>query len=352
MTNNRVIGQSVTAGDIARRAAQTLQTRSSVFPIIELVGKNQTLTAGVSAPISWNEILRQTDQPITSYRTTGNYLWPRFVNAGTGSYDYQIQVGVAGYYNISLFTVVTTATTVTLRLTLFDSSGTQQLYLVNQLYASTTQQMFNTMIYINERQILQFNILSPVANTLLTTTLPSNTGAPSPRLIIAQVAQFTDSLIGKTTRLSSTISGSLPNNTVQPVSLTTQPAGAVSNLADGYTYNAGGSNQMDGGWDTVNNNRVYVKYSGRYLLTAQILQTAGANTGTRTIVLAIDGSQVVASMSQAATITSNRNTHVSTIAHVTAGSYVAMYGFQDTGVGVTLNPTPDLHRLTVTYLGE
>jgi hypothetical protein len=348
MTNNRQ-NQSLNLNAATASTASALQRRSFVPPVIEFVGKNQTLSAAATTLIEWNEVLRQTDQPLSTWRgnNTANYVWPVFVSPGTGSLAYQIQFNVSGYH-LSLSTVLLTATTGTLTFLFKDSVGTI-LQTTAQTFPSQVQQVHTMLTYVESGWILECYIASPVANTLLTSGQYRSLG-PSPRLIIAQVAQFEDSPIAKMTRGVS--SSTIVTTTATPTLLSslTIPPAAATNLADGYTYNAGGSNQLNAFVGTAGN-QVAVTERGVYLLTGQItFQNDPTNVGTRTIMLVANGASVFASQSVAATVNAGRWLNISAIYPLIAGDYVQVYGLQNSGGNVNMATFGVRHSLSITML--
>jgi len=356
MTNNRQ-NQSLNLHSSTITTTSALQRRSSVFPIIEFIGKNQTLSAGASTVILWNQILRQTDQPITSWipgnqnNTTSNFVWPVFVNPSLGLVDYRIKFNVSGYYHISLSTVLVSASIATLTLVLIDGSYTSApiMQTSTQTFPSQTQQVFTIMLYIEAGWSLECYITSTLANTLVTSGLYQTVG-PSPRLTIAQIAQFEDVNVGKMSRATSNTTIATTTATPTVVTSLSVPPAAPEDPILGYVYNAGGGNQLNI-FDGRTNNRLIISQSGIYLIHGQItLRNENTSVGTRLIVLAANNATVLASQSLAANANAGRWLNISVIFPLNAGDYLQVYGLQNSGGNIDMVTFGISHSISATLL--
>lgn len=344
MTNN----QSLNLNNITQRLSAAMQLRSSVFPVIEMNGAQQSLTANVNTLIEWSEVFRCTVDPYQ------NFAWPM---PGVGPMAppvfNQIQVKVSGYYQIFLSTVIATANAATLRIQIVSTDGSTVTQSTVQTFTSQIQQVMSVTAYIEAGQRVQALILSTVANTLLSTTMPAG-GGPSPRLTIAQIAQFNDSSVGKLTRLQSTLTQASVTSTPIAVTLNLQPQaiqGFSPSSLGTFSY-FGGGNQL-GAFQSSLNTRIYLKETSVYLISAQIgMAATGFGTGTRLLMINLSGTVVMASQSQTGNYNSSRLLQASVMRYIAAGEYVEAVVIQNAGVNVNVLPTNGVNNeLSVINLG-
>lgn len=338
MTNrNRPASAAYLSNEYTQRNASQLQLRSSVFPIIELGGGVTALTANVATPIPWNEIIRQTDQPLNEWRgnNVGNYVWPRFISGGSGSSATDVRINVSGYYQIFLSVVLNANNAARLTATVTNKYG-QTTAAPQVLGSSTTTHTLSATVFIQAGSYVTCSITSTIANQLNV-----NSTFPSPRLIITQLAQYYDTPEGAMTRVRSTLTNASTTGVAALGTWDAYPSAAVSSSADMGVFNAGGSNQLQG-FNTTANDRISCPNVGYYLFTAYTLQNAGTGApGSRTRILfvTLNGTDVIASHSMGALINNVRDFSVSgQFYNTTAGSFIQMYIWQDTGAAMNFNP--------------
>lgn len=359
MTNNRTVNASLTMGASTQRTSMEMQLRNSVFPVIELGGQGvQNVFANTWTTINWTEIIRQTDQPLNEWRgnNVGNYVWPVFISAGSGSDVTRVRVNVSGYYQIFLAFEWNTLPTNGYSRILISHPGTSTTTGDTEyLYQGTNRHdgyQQTITAYIPAGSYIRCQVYSTVANLIVSDTKGVfASGYPCPRLIITQLAQYYDDYVGKSTRVTGTTNSVLSSTSTLATYLSFPYAGA-SNNSD---YQDGGSNQL-GAFSYFQPTRIYFPYIGHYIVSAsmQFNQTAGLTTSRTRILTITYAGYPLASQSCGVTTSDVRTLSVTSTPFISVGGT----GYADTRFWTDANATAGVaigslsnQRFSVTYLG-
>jgi hypothetical protein len=268
---------------------------------------------------------------------TENFKWPLKSGGGMGTLYYEyIQLTQSGYYNFYYSFILSTNATIRARFNVRNTI-TGAVIDFDETTATTlggTQQFGNWTKYIEANQIVSFT-LTPTTTVGL---WPGNK-QQSPVLTITQIAQFTDTTVGKHTRLYRNALGNIVTATSTIVSYDTiLPSGQNRSNVEA---NQGGGNQLRLiAWGATPTTMV-VKKTSTYLITASVeWANAANNAGVRAIgIYNITTAVVLAQQNVDANSTApaqNRKCNVSTVVSCAAGDNIAIYLYQNSGITISI----------------
>lgn len=359
MTNNRTVNASLAMGASTQRTSMEMQLRNSVFPVIELGGQaSQSVSASTWNNVNWSEIIRQTDQPLNEWRgnNVGNYVWPVFISAGSGSDVTRVRVNVSGYYQIFFtFTWGQLPNTFGFSRIIINHPGSSVTTGdTNYLWAGPNRHdgyQQNITTFIPAGSDIRCQVWSTVANTIISDTKGAfASNYPSPRLIITQLAQSYDDYVGKSTR----VVGQTQIVSSSTSTLATYTGFGNAGASNNSQYQNGGSNQL-GAFSYTQPTRIYFPYIGYYIMSASMSfnQSSGLTTSrTRILTLTFLNGYPTATQSCGVTASDVRTLSVTYAIHISTAT------FSDTRFWTDANATAGVaigslssQKFSVTYLG-
>jgi hypothetical protein len=330
------------------------QLRSNVVPIIELIGKQQTIVNGTETQVTYSEIMRQ------SGTEDVNYVWPvptSFARLPSEYRWYLVQVTSSGYYSFTFQYTFSQITEVYARLNVYDDGVenpefNQVIRFFSQLLPVASSGSVTWTQYINAREVVSVS-LNSAANIFV---LPS-TNMFSPSLTIVQLSQFYTNTIGyKSTIAKNTTTQTFTSGTLAAFIGDSIP-GASSVIDTTYFtsiwYNEGGGNQLGGIPSTYDAIKIDRNLTGHYYIEAQITitGTTGVGIGARYAII-YDGVNVLASKFIDPLNSGERSINVCTVEYIPVAtiSGISVQVLQTSGVGQTTIAA--LCHLTLIRLGD
>lgn len=305
-----------------------LTLRSIVIPFVEFGGQNQTLTANIDTPLTFVEVMRESGN-------SANYQWPLKSGGGMGTLYYEyIQLTQSGYYNFYYSFVLSGNATV--RVTLYIRNAIAGAVIEYDEITVTTlggAQQFGTF----QRYIEANQYISIALRSTTTVGLWIGNQRQSPTLIITQIAQFTDTTVGKHSRAFRNAAYSIATATSSNfIYDTVRPAG---NNPSNIEANQGGGNQLELILSAATSNTMLIKKTSTYLITASVEWATGNANGIRGIgIYNLTTATVLATQNVDASTTApaqTRKCNVSTIASLAAGTQMQIYLYQNSNVTLT-----------------